>query len=1011
MPFLVRKRKWILFACGALLAYALLGFVVIPFVITSVVLPDVSDQLGRSVAAQDVQFNPFVLSLNVRGFEIQESDHSPLLGFDELFVNFQLSSIFRQAYTFDEIRLTMPFAVVKVEPSGDLNLASLVPAASPADTDSRPAQAPESAKDDEAPPAIDIALLSIERGILEFHDESRPTPFEAHVVPIDVALENFTTRKDESHSQTVSADLPGGGTLSWDGTLSVQPLRSEGRLALTGFPFRAPWEYIQDQVGFEIADGSLTFTTGYQVTLGDAVHVKLSESEVKVADFVLKEKGGTEDLIALASLEIRGVDLDVPHRRLVLESVHSGGARVRGWRREDGTINYQTLFAVRPQATGPPASTEVPPRPETESATWTALVKEVTIEDSAVAFEDRTPAGPVPVNLDAIKVHLTNLTSPPTEPVGLKLQFNLNETGTVTVAGMIGLEPVTANLDVHVSDLAGKPFQPYLGQIVPKLQLVRGAANLKGRVRYLAQPVREPKLRYEGSASVTGLALVDGEYREDVFTWDALSFDGLLLEVEPTSIAIAEILYTRPAQHVSVRPDGTVNLLSILKGFREVSAQGAAPAGDGAARHTKPAEPIPVKIDSLKIVDGAVTFVDRSLQPHVATGLHRINGEVKGVSSDPGRTARVRMEGAVDNSGPLLIRGEIQPLAREQHANVAVTLKHVDLTNESPYLMKFTGYPIKKGKLSLDLLYKLSGQSVEAQNTIVLDQFTLGEHVESPEAMSLPLPLALALLKDRAGRIDVDLPLRGDLNDPEFSYGGVVLTALRNLITKAATAPFAALGNLLGGDAEDLEFVAFSPGSTEVPSDQASKLDALAKALDARPGLSLEVTGMAHGDRDRLALAERKLGTQLRMARMEEQRALKQPLLDEVDAVVLSPEEELRLLKLLYTRKFGPEPGRPPAAEVQVGETGVLTSPAGQAGQGPSPEAMREALVESIPVEESELRLLGQTRASQIRDHLVQGGHVPAERIFLLNAEVVDPSKVDEANGDSVRSHLTLSAH
>ena len=334
---------------------------------------------------------------------------------------------------------------------------------------------------------------------------------------------------------------------------------------------------------------------------------------------------------------------------------------------------------------------------------------------------------------------------------------------------------------------------------------------------------------------------------------------------------------------------------------------------------------------------------------------------------------------------PLKIAGTINPLSKEAFTDLTITLGGMDLTAEGPYRGKYVGYGLSKGKLSLDLKYKVSQKQLEAENKVVVDQLTFGEKVDSPDATSLPVPLAVALLKDRRGRIDIDLPIRGDLNDPDFKYGKVMVSTLLNLLMKIVASPFTLMGKLIpGGGDEDLQFIEFPLGSTMVADEELKKLEALAKGLEERPGLRLEITGTADPVRDRTVLGLQKLNAQL-LARWQQGKGASK----EVDLPIV---EEERAIKELFDQQRSQQPVATTAQGVQV------------ASKPPTIEDMRQQLAAAIPVPDSDLRLLAQQRAEQMRGQLAGEGKLAEERVFLTEVDLV------ASDHEKVRSRLNMTA-
>lgn len=356
-------------------------------------------------------------------------------------------------------------------------------------------------------------------------------------------------------------------------------------------------------------------------------------------------------------------------------------------------------------------------------------------------------------------------------------------------------------------------------------------------------------------------------------------------------------------------------------------------------------------------------------------------------SKQPAKTD-VDVSGKVDKVAPLKIMGTINPLTENAFTDLAIKFDNVDLTAAAPYSGKYAGYPIRKGKLFLDLSYKISQKQLEAENKAAIDQLTFGDKTDSPDATSLPVPLAVALLKDRKGRIDIDLPIRGDLGDPDFKYGKVLFSTLLNLLTKIIASPFTLMGKLIpgGGDGEELQFIEFQPGSAAVASEETKKIDALAKALEERPGLRLDITGTADPTRDREALRANKLNEQLRAMRQRERG--KAAAKDEP----LSIDDEQRLVTELYEQRGNQLTASSPP------------QPACAPQKPPSIEEMKHRLAASLPLDETELRTLARQRAEQVRDRLIEVGKLAEERVFL---QEIDPTV---SGNEKVRSRLTITA-
>ncbi|MDH5320122.1 MAG: DUF748 domain-containing protein, partial [Nitrospira sp.] len=407
------------------------------------------------------------------------------------------------------------------------------------------------------------------------------------------------------------------------------------------------------------------------------------------------------------------------------------------------------------------------------------------------------------------------------------------------------------------------------------------------------------------------------------------------------------------------------------------------PSPPAAAKSAKPkpksGEPVSVTIDQVKLAKLAARFQDLSIEPKVRTSLTDFGGTIKGLSSKQLKKADVNLAGKVGRTAPFKIVGKINPLSEDAFTDLVITLNGMDLRPTGPYSGKYVGYGLSKGKLSLDLKYKVSQKVLEAENLVHVDQLTFGEKTDSPDATSLPVPLVVGLLKDRKGLIEIDMPIRGNLDDPDFKYGKVVISTLLNLLTKVVASPFALMGKLVPGDgsAEDLEFIEFQPGSASLVEEELKKLEALEQALDERAGLRLDVKGTADSTLDRAALQTMKLRAQLFAMQGGAN----------PDQEELSPKVEQRLVEKLFAKLPPPDP--------------ATTS--GESAQ-PTVEEMKQKLAAAIEISGKEFEALARQRAEAIRNRLLEGGVLTEERVLLLDTGEA------ESGHEKVRTQLALSA-
>ncbi|WP_447976544.1 DUF748 domain-containing protein [Candidatus Nitrospira bockiana] len=985
-PVSRKRRPWgrraaiaVLVAVALVALYAALGFFALPAYLETKIPEVVSTRLDLPATVGDVRFNPFTLALTVRGFHISESDDSPLVGFEELLVNLAASSFVTRAWVFDQIRIRIPYARIIVDEDGELNLKELEPAPAKDRSSDQPGREPEGEPRRAIPPVI-IRALSIENGVVEFHDRSRPTPYSVDIVPIWLTLNNFATRNGEENTFAFGAEFDLGETVNWQGRLQVNPLRSDGRIAMAGIKARGLWEYVRDQVGFEVRDGTVQAEAAYQLEIGGGRRrVQATDGSVRVAHLTVFEPGGDAALLSLPAVMLQDLSADLEERRVTIGAVDSQGAAVRAAIEPDGRLDLQRVLAVS-------AAREVE-RPRADEARgavdalsaqpWTIDLKTLTMEDAQAVMEDRRTDAPVHLELSKLSIRLDDLSYPSPSRARLDASAAVNTTGTINANGEVRVQPIGADLQVQMAKLPLVPFQAYLNQVAA-VDIKSGVADVTGRLVYQAGD--PASVEFHGEAGITDLKTVDAHLDRDLLNWDRLTAGTITLRLPERRLAVEEIIVRRPYAEVIIAEDRSVNLKTVMNNGR---------ATEPIERDRGPATaPLTTTIDAVRIVDGSAHFADLSIQPQVDTGIYRLNGSVRGLSSDEKARAKVALHGEVDKYAPVTIAGRINPLSTKAFTDLHVSFKNVNLTTLSPYSRKFAGYPIEKGKLSMDIDYRLARGRLEADNEAVIDQLTLGEKVDSPDATSLPVKLVVALLKDRHGRINLQLPVRGDLNDPDFHYGRLVWNAMVNLFQKIIASPFAWLGNLIGRSGEELSEVRFPLGRTELPAEDRDKLEALAASLEDRPALQLEVTGTADPITDRAALRELILTEQLT--------ALKQAAAAGGSRIPggprpdKGPDEEARWIEALYIRTFG---GLPEELEHGEGLSETTT------------DLLRARLLEGIAVEDDRLRRLAQQRAAAVQEFLVNQAGVPPDRVFMLGVRLES-----QADGDRVPTRLSVSA-
>ena len=588
----------------------------------------------------------------------------------------------------------------------------------------------------------------------------------------------------------------------------------------------------------------------------------------------------------------------------------------------------------------------------------------------------------------------------------------IDRKGRIAAVGETAIGPLHADLDVQIDDLNLLPLQPLFSDRV-NLRVTRALLASKAHVK--ADQAADGTLQglFQGDVTLAKLATVDAVNSNDFVSWDALAVRGARVQLSPLAVHVDQVALKSFYARVIIDPSGRINLQDIVRAKAEAKrslteAPAAAPApaeaGKREAAQAPDATPAagpnapapasaaaaapPVSIGKVVLEKGHVRFTDNFIQPKYTADLMDLGGSVSGLSSDPQSAADIDLHGRV-NDAPLLIGGRINPLARDLTLDVKASVHGMELAPLTTYSNKYVGYRIERGKLSFDVAYQLANRQLHAENRLVLDQLTFGDKVESPSATTLPVLLAVALLKDRNGVIDINLPIGGSLDDPEFSVGGIIVKVLINLITKAVTAPFALLGKLFGGG-EELSWLDFAPGQSEVTPEAEAKLKSLASALTERPGLKLDISGSADPQSDRDALRQARIESKLRAIKRKD--LAEQGKLVTSAEVTVSPEERPELLKRLYESELEAKSGAP---KVAPSTPAAIRAEAAAAAKKPQPtqEQMEEFLRANQQISDEDLLALGNRRAQAVKQWLSTIGMIPDDRMSLVAAKIAAPAE------------------
>lgn len=829
-----------------------------------------------------------------------------------------------------------------------------------------------------APPVFALDHARIDGAKIRFEDRATAAPFRTELRDVVIEAKNLGTAPDAVADVAVDFTTDADEKSSHRDRLRLVPFELDGRIAAENLLVNryAPY-YGAALPGGEIRDGRLDATVKYTVKAGEgepAINV-LAEAVV-LRDFELGLKGGPSALAKLSRLAIENVAVTPAERSITVGRVESKGASFSLVRGRDGRLDALGLLDAPsgPNAAAKPASGK---NGKSDAAQpWSFVLEKLALDDWAVRLEDRALAKPIVMQANAIRLTADGLSSAKGATTKLDLDAQVNRRGRATISGTLTPSPLKGSFRIDLRTVGLLPLQPYLVREL-NIEIAGGKLTSRGTLAFETASDGTLKGSFKGNLAVADFSSIDTNHSTDFVRWRALNIADIDLRLSPFALSIAEIGLTDFYTRLILDETGQLNLREIRptpQHAEGAEATEAKPRPETKGRTTTaqvpppPETPPPIAIGKVVLKEGNIAFRDRFVRPNYDANLTGMEGELVGLSSDPATLARLDLRGKVAKTAPVTVAGEFNPFRQDRYLDIAASVKDFELTAVSMYSSKYVGYGIEKGKLSADLNYKIEDRKLSATNRVFLDQLTFGEKVDSPDALNLPVQLAVSLLKNREGEIDLRLPISGSLDDPQFSIGGLVFKAIVNLVGKALTAPFALLGSMFGGG-EELSYLEFAPGRASFSPTAQEKLATLEKALTDRPALRLDITGQADPTSDTEGLKKVRLERAMKAAKLKASGDEGEgPPLDEV---VIGPEEYAKWLEHVY---------RDAEFERPRNMIGLLKD---------LPPAEMEALIlANTPVGDDGLRRLAQRRAQAVKTALLEKGQIPAERIFLLAPKV-----------------------
>ncbi len=971
---MTRWGKYSLITAAVVLGLMLLSMLIVPRQIISRGTAWFAENTHRTLRIEKVFFNPFTLTVEIEGLRLTEQSSSlPFISVKRLMLSGSFSSLFHLAVILDRLELDEPFVNLELLGKQEFNFSDLTRLGG-----DMPATKPEK-------PGSSLHFsfnnIMLNGGKIDFTDQTSAKKSQHQIRELSLSIpfiSNIPYLTDEYVNPQLRM-LLNGSEIRADGQLkpfqdsletSLSLLLDDIDLAFYAFHSPVP-------LPVEIKSGVLDAQIDLAYRVSSTAQSKLLlGGDLALTDVDIRELDGRE-LFSLPTLILDLDRVDLIQQDFNLLSLDLYEPQLYLNRDPQGRWNFERIQA---QLRGEPTLVETEER---QPASLPRLkIAHLQLQDGKIHYRDDFVSDAVQVStasgaakipqleVGKLNFEIADLTYPESTPSPFSFKAAIGGKEDIDISGSFAHSPLRLQAQTRIAALPLAEFNDFLPQ---NLNLKEGKLAAKLAIT-LAETPEELRGSFSGRAGISSFnlraPLSDGE----LLGWENLGLEGIKGGIGPFALKVKEVALSRYLANILIDRKGKINLIGLTAAEPEPAVESEKPRATAepevAASETAP--PPDIRIDALTLQGGTVSFTDRHLPNTFTTTMYELGGRITGMASAEEMLADVDLRGQLENHSPLSISGKLNPLSKDLFSDLTIHFEDIDLAPLTPYSGTYLGYVIDKGKLYLDLNYHIEHQQIVAQNKILIDQFTFGEPVKSAQATSLPIGLAIALLKDQNGEIHLDVPISGNLNDPSFSIAGTIFTVLKNLLVKAASSPFSLLASILGGGSEDFSQISFLPGRASLTAGDQNLLGKLAKMLSERPALKLEISAFIDPENDPEGYRQIELK---RLIAAEWQRQV-----EPQEGQEMTPEEYLENLWQVYKQAKFPKPRN------------VL----GMQKKLPANE-LEKLLLANMRVGDEELHRLAKARAAVVQEELIRQNPAIKPRMFLKNVEIATPPEKDKA--------------
>jgi uncharacterized protein involved in outer membrane biogenesis len=583
-------------------------------------------------------------------------------------------------------------------------------------------------------------------------------------------------------------------------------------------------------------------------SVDDAIVIFTNNTSVSLKNLKLAKRTTKEKIVAFREFKVSGIALDTEKKELVVANTSLDGFALNAKRYKDKTLNLLSLIEVKPLKKKTKSTKKTKEKP------YSVNLQKVLIDRAKVEFKDEALSPSVKSTIDKITLKASDIDLKAKTWLKYKLAMRINKKGKLYSSGKIRHTPLAQKGSFELKSISLKELTPYI-QEYAYVNVDDGFISMKTKTHFRKSHTR-PDLVVDGSFHLSKLYAVDSRDQGALLAFSKVDLKTFTLELAPNRFYTDEVDVGNFYIDVLIDKKKKMNFAKLVKNAEQNASKEEVVSKD---TNTTAQPAFPVKIVKVSITEGNVKFADLSIPIDFRTNIHNLNGTVFPVSNIAGETTIVDLSGEVDKYGSTKLSGQVNASDPKEFTNLSFNFKNLEMNSFSGYSASFAGHEIDGGKLYLDLGYKINDSQLHGENSIIIKQMKLGREIEDENVTKLPLGFVIALLEDSDGVIDIDMPVEGNLDEPDFKYGALIWRTIGGLITKAITSPFKFLGSMMGFDGDTLEYAEFEAGSDVILPTEREKLDNIAKMMIKRPKIDLAFTPAYDAEVDKQAMQLDKL--------------------------------------------------------------------------------------------------------------------------------------------------------